>query len=81
MRIADAIVCGRSRGVPTGKSVSSRRGLVLAAMGRGMVAAAMMARGIVVKRANEAAEDDDGKNSGGKAGIVEDRVASGVGGT
>ncbi len=50
-------------------------------MGRGMVASIVVARGIVVKRANEAAEDDDGKNGGGKAGIVEDRVASGVGGT
>lgn len=54
---------------------------MLTAMGRSMVAAAMMARGTVVKRANEAAEDDDGKNGGGKAGMIEDRVASGVGGT
>lgn len=38
----------------------------------------VMARGAVVDRADEREEDDDGENDGRNAGIVEERVASGV---
>lgn len=72
------VSCAR-RGGAKAKSVSCGRGLMLLAVGLGMIAATVMARGSVVKCSDEAAKDDDGKKSGGHAGIVEGRVARCVG--